>query len=228
LNKSFFPDVSLKSTGMKKSIADIRKEYSGHGLHEKEMQEDPIRQFDLWMDEALETSNREPTAMTLATADSMGHVSARMVLLKRIAAKGFYFFSHYQSLKARQLENNPRAALLFYSPELERQVRIEGTVQKIPSHESDDYFRRRPEGSQLSTWASPQSRRIPDADYVRKRYEMYKQRFHDGPVLRPDFWGGYCLRPTLIEFWQDRADRLHDRIRYRQTDGRWIKERLAS
>ncbi|HTU16609.1 MAG TPA: pyridoxamine 5'-phosphate oxidase [Gemmataceae bacterium] len=209
-------------------IADLRKEYMWGGLSEAEMDVDPLRQFEKWFQQALAANLPEPNAMTLATAAPDGQPSARVVLLKGFNASGFTFFTNYDSRKGREIAANARAALLFFWPELQRQVRIEGTVERVTEAESDSYFRGRPLGSRLGAWASAQSEVIPSRDVLEDRVREVAERFPDGEVPRPPHWGGFRLRPLTIEFWQGRPDRLHDRLRYRQVQpGEWRLERLS-
>ncbi len=208
-------------------IANMRKEYTQGGLSEADMNADPIRQFEIWFQQALAANLPEPNAMTLATAAD-GQPSARVVLLKAFDASGFTFFTNYDSRKGHDLTANPRAALLFFWPPLQRQVRIEGTVERASASESDAYFRSRPLGSRLGAWASHQSEIIPNREVLEERMRELTQRFADGEVPRPPHWGGYRVRPLMMEFWQGRPDRLHDRLRYRrmEPDG-WCLERLS-
>ncbi len=196
-------------------------------LNESDVDPNPLKQFEAWYGEALGSGVPEADAMTLATATTDGAPDARIVLLKSFDDRGFVFFTNYQSRKAEELAANGRACLLFYWLPLKRQVRIEGTVEKVSAAESDDYFHTRPWGSKLGAWASDQSRVITSREDLEKRFAEFELEFADN-VPRPPHWGGYRLIPTAIEFWQGRDNRLHDRIRYRlQQDKSWRIERLA-
>jgi len=196
-------------------------------LNESDVDPNPLKQFEVWYGEALASGVPEADAMTLATATTDGAPDARIVLLKSFDGRGFVFFTNYQSRKAEELAANGRACLLFYWLPLKRQVRIEGTVEKVSAAESDDYFHTRPWGSKLGAWASDQSRVITSRENLEKRFAEFELEFADN-VPRPPHWGGYRLIPTAIEFWQGRDNRLHDRIRYRlQQDKSWRIERLA-
>jgi pyridoxamine 5'-phosphate oxidase len=213
---------------MNANIADIRKDYKLQSLLESGVAATPIEQFTRWWDEAIKSNIDEVNAMTLATASTLGIPSARIVLLKGYDEKGFVFFTNYASNKGRQLNENPFAALVFFWKELERQVRIEGTIEKIASKESDDYFHSRPPGSQIGAWASPQSKVIANREVIEQNVNQYMQQFGNGSIPRPEHWGGYLVRPTSIEFWQGRSSRLHDRILYTLLPGNgWHLERLA-
>jgi pyridoxamine 5'-phosphate oxidase len=208
-------------------IADIRKEYMRAGLVEKDAAADPFKQFDRWFHDALQAELPLPNAMTLATATAAGRPSARAVLLKGVDAGGFVFYTNYQSRKARELAENPHASLMFLWAELERQVRIEGTVEKVSAEESDAYFDSRPLGSRLGAWASPQSMILPDRMTLVKKVAAIVLRYGKHPP-RPLHWGGYRVAPEAIEFWQGRKNRLHDRLLYtKQASGGWKIERLA-
>lgn len=209
------------------SIADIRKDYASTSLIESEASENPIQQFSLWWNQALNAEITEPNAMTLCTASSDGMPSARIVLLKGFSEEGFVFFTNYKSFKAMQLEENPRACLVFFWKELERQVRITGIVQKISEVESDAYFKSRPVGSQVGAWASPQSQVIESRDWLDNNYKSLSENFKEGELSRPPHWGGYIVNPVIVEFWQGRVSRLHDRLQYTLEGGGWKRERLA-
>lgn len=192
-----------------------------------DVDQDPLVQFQHWFADAQRAELREPNAMTLATSTPGGQPSARIVLLKSVGARGFGFFTDFRSRKATELETNPKAALLFSWLELERQVRIEGTVARLPHEEAESYFRTRPLGSRYGAWASVQSRVIPGRDWLEDALRHVEQRHPDGDVPLPPHWGGYIVSPTLYEFWQGRPSRLHDRVQYRLVDDTWIIERLA-
>jgi pyridoxamine 5'-phosphate oxidase len=209
------------------SPADLRREYARHKLMESDLDADPVRQFQRWFDEALAAGLHEPHAMTLATATPDGRPSARMVLLRGVDANGFVFFTNYDSRKGLELTANPRAALLFWWGELERQVRVEGTVEHATSAESDAYFRGRPRESQLGAWTSPQSQVIASREVLETEFRDAETRFPNQDVPRPSNWGGYRVRPDSFEFWQGRPGRLHDRLRYRPSGNGWTLERLA-
>jgi pyridoxamine 5'-phosphate oxidase len=197
-------------------------------LLESDLDPNPFVQFERWFDDAKRAQPQMPEAMTLATADAEGAVSARIVLLKSFDARGFVFFTNYNSRKSCQLRENPRAALVFYWPAVERQVRVEGAVVKTTEEESDAYFSTRPRGSQLGAWASEQSRVIAGRGDLDERFRQMDSTYRDLPIPRPPHWGGYRLIPITIEFWQGRADRLHDRFAYRLREAKdWVIERMA-
>jgi pyridoxamine 5'-phosphate oxidase len=209
-------------------FSDLRREYMQRGLHESELAEDPFSQFQRWFDAAVEAELPEPNAMTLATATPDGRPSARMVLLKQVDERGFVFFSNYESRKGGELAQNPRAALVFFWVQLERQVRVEGAVERVSAEESDAYFHSRPRGSQLGSAASHQSQVISGREVLERRVAELEAQYGEGEIPRPDFWGGFRVIPEVVEFWQGRANRLHDRLRYRKDDnGQWGVERLS-
>ena len=224
---------------MSNEIADIRKDYKLASLEEADVAANPIDQFTRWWNEAVASQIDEVNAMTLATANAAGVPAARIVLLKGYNPNGFIFFTNYESDKGKNLAQNPHAALVFFWKELERQIRIEGTVQKVSAEESDRYFNSRPASSRIGAWASPQSAVIENRLVIEQNVERYSSIFANDSIERPDHWGGYIVKPTSIEFWQGRSSRLHDRIRYKletsdynaatdtRSDANWKIERLA-
>ena len=210
------------------SIADIRKDYQLKSLTETEVDPDPLKQFQHWWQDALNAKIDEVNAMTVATASSDGVPSARILLLKGLTSTGFVFFTNYNSFKGQQLAENPRASLVFFWKEVERQVRVTGLVARLSDNENDEYFNSRPEGSRIGAWASPQSQVIENREWLENNTLKYQQQFSDQPVKRPPHWGGYVVKPITIEFWQGRPSRLHDRIQYTLSEnGIWVIERLA-
>jgi len=208
-------------------IADLRKEYSKASLDIADVHHDPMMQFEKWFNEALSAQVMEPNAMNLATVSESGKPTSRIVLLKGVENSQFVFFTNYQSRKGEELLENPKAALCFYWHDLERQVRIEGSVSIVSPEESDAYFHSRPRDSRIGAWASPQSKTLADRQALEALVLAQYDRFNTQPLDRPEHWGGYRLFPHSIEFWQGRPSRLHDRIRYQQQGDAWKIERLA-
>ncbi len=213
---------------MENSISALRQDYSQKQLTEDLISNNPIDQFDIWWNEAVHAKITEVNAMTLATASADGFPSARIVLLKDFSNKGFSFFTNYESYKGKQLEENPKACLVFFWKELERQVRITGLVEKLSSTASDLYFTSRPEASRIGAYISPQSQTIENRNWLDNKFNEMVKQLEGTNIQRPQNWGGYILKPVIIEFWQGRPSRLHDRIQYSiNEDGNWKIERLA-
>lgn len=207
-------------------LRDIRQDYCSQSLNEEECCTHPLEQFQQWLSAAMYAKVNEPTAMNIATVDKNGRPHSRIVLLKEVTTDGFVFFTNYQSRKGRALTHNPYAALTFFWPELERQIRIEGIVQQLPAADSDEYFKSRPYTSRIGAWASQQSEVIGSKLELMTRATKFAAKYLL-VVPRPPYWGGYILIPELLEFWQGRPSRLHDRIQYLWMNGKWIKQRLA-
>jgi pyridoxamine 5'-phosphate oxidase len=208
-------------------VAALREEYSRRHLRRRDLDPDPFAQFNRWLAEAVASGLKDPNAMSLATVNPAGQPSARIVLLKRVSPSGFLFFTNYTSRKAADLASNPRAALNLFWPELERQVAIEGAVQKASREEAAAYFHSRPLGSQLGAWASHQSQLVPSRDFIESKLDAVTSQYAGREVPLPDFWGGYWLAPASIEFWQGGPSRIHDRLRYTRDSTTWRIDRLS-
>ncbi len=214
---------------MKEHISKLRNEYQGDLLDEKFVLEDPLQQFAKWFKQALDKSVAEPNAMALATANKDGMPSVRIVLLKDYDAKGFTFFTNYNSQKGKEINENPNGSLLFFWPQLHRQIRIEGALEQVHPQVSEKYFNERPFESRISAWISPQSSIIDNKTVLEKNYMEFEKKYNDKTIPYPEFWGGYCLKPLKFEFWQGQPNRLHDRIQYtfQPADGLWNIHRIA-
>lgn len=209
---------NLQPKSIRQLVANFRNEYISHGINEKDIERNPIDQFEKWFVEAVKNKVNEPNAMHLSTVTENGKPSGRIVLLKGFDEKGFVFFTNYDSRKGKELKKNRFASLTFLWLELFQQIRIEGTVNRISAEESSKYFNSRPRGSQISAWASSQSNLVSDRIELEKKMREIEIRFKNKPIPRPENWGGYCLTPKSMEFWQGRANRLHDRIQYQQVE----------
>lgn len=208
-------------------LSKMRQEYEAGSLDEKSVADNPLVVFNEWMAQAIAGGLLEPNAMTVATASADGKPSARVLLLKELNEEGFVFFTNYQSRKGEELMINPYAALVFDWHTLQRQVRVEGKVEKVTARESDEYFDSRPQGARIGAWVSPQSKIVQGREELNKLQEEHENRFKKEPLIRPPHWGGFLVRPTMVEFWQGRPSRLHDRIVYYKSPEGWSKHRLA-
>jgi len=208
-------------------VADIRRDYAREELVESSVEDNPIDQFVIWFEQAVSSNMLDPNAMTLSTATRNGVPSSRIVLLKRVEKQGFRFYTNYSSRKGEELEENPRAALCFYWPSLERQVRVQGIVEKLSEEESETYFQQRPRSSKIGAWASKQSSRVSSRAELEEKFEEIKRKYKNKEVPLPEFWGGYILKPNRIEFWQGRKSRMHDRICYEKDGEKWVIFRLS-
>lgn len=208
-------------------INTLRHDFTRQTLDKNDVNSDPILQFEKWFKEAVDAKVNEPNAMSISTVSAEGKPSSRIVLLRNFNQDGFVFYTNYTSRKGFEIEHNPHAALLFFWPELERQVRIEGILQKQSPEESNNYFKSRPRGSKLGAWSSQQSKPIESRVVLDTAYDAYAEKFPGEEIPRPPYWGGYVLTPVSIEFWQGRASRLHDRILYTHDDHKWKIDRLS-
>lgn len=213
---------------MNRDLSDERREYEWGRLEKSKLPSDPMKLFSLWLKHALESATTDPTAMTLSTVERNGQPSSRIVLLKKVEEDRLIFYTNYHSRKSREIRAKKKVAAHFYWPGLERQVNIAGIAKPIDDKDSDHYFNSRPRESKIAAWASPQSEVIPDREYLEKEFDKYQEKYIDmDKIPRPAYWGGYCILPARIEFWQGGNRRLHDRIEYRKKDERWSLVRLA-
>ncbi len=213
---------------MKDYLRKLRKDYSMMELNEKDAHLNPIMQFEKWMVEAANAEAQEPNAMVLSTSDEKGRPHSRVVLLRNLSEKGFSFYTNYSSDKASEIEKQPHVSLNFFWVEVERQVRVEGIAKKLSLVDSSDYFKSRPRESQISAWASPQSKQISSRESLEELWKKAEEDFKNTiEIDKPDFWGGFVVEPSMIEFWQGRPGRLHDRLRYDKKNGNWVMSRLA-
>ena len=218
----------MKNVGnISKKLADLRNEYATSELLERDVLQNPLDQFEKWFNESMQAEVQEANAFTLATVNKEMQPAARIVLLKGLSNGGFTFFTNYESRKAQEIEDNPKAAMVFLWAELERQVRIEGVIEKVSEEESNDYFQNRPFGSRLGAWASKQSAVISDRIVLEENMTALEQKYNEKNIVKPEFWGGYRLKPTMIEFWQGRPSRLHDRLQFTKVNEEWKMERLS-
>ncbi len=220
-------EVKQPKTASKQALEMLRREYGGKAFLKSHVRKNPIEQFSTWFDEAVEVIKNDPNAMILSTAGRDGQPSSRTVLLKGFDEQGFVFYTNYGSRKARQIQENPAVSLSFYWPELMRQIHIEGSVEKVSEKQSDDYFKTRPSGSQLSAWASSQSEPVSSRDDLEKTLQKMEKKFKGKSIPRPDNWGGFRVKPDRVEFWQGRLNRLHDRICYFKENESWVIKRLS-
>ena len=209
------------------NIAAIRKEYMLRSLSENDVNKNPMKQFAAWWDDAIDSNIEEVNAMTLATVNEQGYPSSRIVLLKDFNENGFVFFTNYESRKGKSLSIHPKVSIVFFWKELERQIRVEGVVEKISEEESTAYFTSRPVESKIGAWASPQSEVIESRDFLESRFKNFEEKYSEIEIPKPPHWGGYIVKPSRIEFWQGRPGRLHDRIEYNKNNEGWTIDRLA-
>lgn len=208
-------------------LRDIRTNYQKFELNEETVNNDPILQLTAWLNDAIENQKADPTAMVLSTIDREGNPESRIVLLKELKAEGLIFFTNYDSKKGQQISMHPQVSVVFFWPEMERQIKIKGNVEKISENDSENYFLSRPLESQLGAWASPQSRVIKNRQILEENYIHFQRYFQEHEIKKPPHWGGYLIRPEYFEFWQGRANRLHDRIEFQKSGETWIIQRLA-